>query len=807
MAWVQTDRALTINTPLGPDVLLVLALKGSEGISQLFCFDLELAAENSASVPFDKLLGQTIGIELELPDHTKRYFNGIAARVEQGARGERLTKYRIEMVPAVWLLTRNRQSRIFQQKTVPDIIKQVLSGFNFSMEVMGTFEPRDYCTQYRETDFDFISRLMEEEGIYYYFKHTADGHKMVIANTPQSHADLPQLPKITFEEELGLRGEEDVIFKWTKSQELRSGKVTLWDHCFELPHQHLAAQKTVQDSVQVGRGQVKLKVGNNDSLELYDWPGGYAQRFDGIDKGGGEQPSDVQKIFQDNQRTAGIRMEEETAHALRFQGASYCRQLVSGHKFELQDHYSDNGKYVLAEVRHEATQPLETTESAGEAFRYQNSFTCTPVGVPYRPPRRTLRPTVKGSQTAVVVGPSGEEIFTDKYGRVKVQFHWDREGQSDANSSCWVRVSTQWAGKQWGIISIPRIGHEVVVDFLEGDPDQPIIVGSVYNADQMPPWGLPDNKTVSGIRTRSTKGASNDMLNEIRFEDKKDSELLFIQAQKDMHLRVKNDRLELVDRDRELTVTRDKMEKVGRDSHGETARDTIMKIGRDHHLEIAGKEAVKISGSRSLAVSGDVIEQFQSNHSSEVTQNLYLKAMQIVIEASVGLTLKVGGNFITIDPSGVAISGTPMVQINSAGSALSGAAGALVSPLSPTAPQSPITTLATAATTVTAGAATPAAVITPPAPLSSGRKSPASDAPTHNPAAEENKDKTHWIEIELVDESGSPVAGEPYRITLPDGTVADGTVEEKGRARVEKIDAGNCKVTFPNLDKEAWEVK
>jgi type VI secretion system secreted protein VgrG len=321
----------------------------------------------------------------------------------------------------------------------------------------------------------------------------------------------------------------------------------------------------------------------------------------------------------------------------------------------------------------------------------------------------------------------------------------------------------------------------------------------------MPPYTLPDNQTQSTWKSMSSKGGGG--FNELRFEDNKGSEQIFIHGEKDMDMRIKNDRREWIGEDRHLVVTRDKLEKTGRDSHLDLTRDHIEKIGRDHHLAIGGKEAISITGSHSLAVTGDVIEQFSGNHSSQVTQNLYLKAMQVVIEASVGLTIKAGSNFITIDPSGVAISGTPMVQINSAGSALSGSAGSLVSPISPTDATNASDADPGAVTSVTAGtAATPAGMsLQDIPPATPGKKSAASDAPTHDPNSPDNKTKEHWIEIKLVDDDGNPVPGEPYKITLPDGTtVADGTLDDKGLARVDNIDPGNCQVTFPNLDKKDW---
>ena len=482
MTYTQDGRPLAVHTPLGKDKLFLIGITGQEAISQLFSFQLELLAEIQTEITFEKLLGQNVTVEIELPNEEKRFFSGICNRVNQGAQDQVFTEYALEIVPQFWLLTRRAQSRIFQHVSVPDILKKVLEGMDVAFELQGSFQARDYCVQYRETDFNFACRIMEEEGIYFFFKHTASSHQMVVANTSSSHSDVPVITDVIYETiEGGLR-HEDRIHSWTKTQELRSGKYTLWDHCFELPHKHLEASKTIIDSVSVGSVSHKLNVGNNQKLELYDFPGEYAQRFDGISGGGGEQPAEVQKIFEDNRRTVEIRMQEEALPSLLIQGSSGCRQFTSGHKFKLQRHFDADGPYVLTGVQHSARE--DNYRSSQQPFSYNNSFTCIPVALPFRPPRLTAKPVVPGTQTAVVVGPSGDEIFTDKYGRVKVQFHWDREGKNNADSSCWVRVGQLSAGRRWGTSFWPRIGQEVIVDFVEGDPDQPIIIGSVYNAEE-----------------------------------------------------------------------------------------------------------------------------------------------------------------------------------------------------------------------------------------------------------------------------------------------------------------------------------
>lgn len=527
--YTQANRLLEIATPLGADAFLLTGFTGQESISELFQFQLELLAENSQEIAFEKLLGQPATVRLTLAGGQNRYVGGLISRLSQGARDQDFTRYRMEIVPQFWLLTRRAQSRIFQNLSVPDILKKVLEGLDVAWEVQGTFHPREYCVQYRETDFAFASRLMEEEGIFYFFKHAASGHRMVVANTPASHPDLPEQSQAIFEAVEGGPREEDRVHQWEKVQELRSGKCTLWDYCFELPDKKLEANQTTIDSVPVGKVTHKLKVGGNERFELYDYPGGYAHRFDGIDKGGGEKAGDLEKIFEDNKRTVAIRMQQEALPSLLIRGSGNCRPFVSGHKFTLAKHFNADGPYVLTGVEHTATLSGDYRSGQNLALKYENRFTCIPLALPFRPRQKTARPRVEGTQTAVVVGPPGEEIYCDKYGRVKIQFHWDREGQNNLASSCWVRVATIWAGKRRGVIHVPMVGDEVVVDFLEGDPDRPIIIGSVYNAEMMPPYELPSSK-----KTTAYKGSTGS--NYATTDNTAGKELYKINSDKDIHV-------------------------------------------------------------------------------------------------------------------------------------------------------------------------------------------------------------------------------------------------------------------------------
>ncbi len=463
--------------------------RGTESISSLYSFQIDLLATDGSAVAADALLGMEMAVAVTLRGEQPRYFSGICNRFTAGdedSSGRR--RYRAEIVPRLWLLTRRQSSRIFQEMSVPEIIGRVLGdqpGLDFEMHLEGTFHGRNYCVQYRETDFDFVSRLMEEEGIFYYFRHEAGAHTLVLANTPQAHPNLPGV--FPYTQKPASPGHLGSIRGWEKTQEIRAGKYILRDHDFELSDPNIEVVATIQESVVAGQVVHRLGAGGGAALEIYDYPGEVAQRFDGIDLGGVERPDELLKIPEDALRTVGIRMEEEAARALVIRGASSAPAFVPGHRFRINQHPDGNGAYVITSVRHEARHPAGKGGGEGGGAEYENRFECIPGGLPFRPARTTPRPVIAGTQTAVVVGPAGEEIESDKYGRVKVQFHWDREGRNDANSSCWIRVAALNAGKAFGAIHIPRIGTEVVVSFIEGDPDHPIILGSVYNSKDLPP--------------------------------------------------------------------------------------------------------------------------------------------------------------------------------------------------------------------------------------------------------------------------------------------------------------------------------
>lgn len=671
MPYTQENRLISLTTPLGEDKLLLAGFSGHEAISRLFSFHLELLSEHGL-IDFKDIIGKNVTISVKQVDGTPRYFNGVVSNFAQTGGDGTFTRFQMEMVPWTWLLTRNADCRIFHNKTVRQIIEQIFTDRNFSdyrFSLTGTYSPFEYCVQYRETDFNFISRLMEQSGIFYFFEHEETKHTLVIADANSAHQPCPGQEQAGYNLISGGTDEEDVVNSWTVEQELRTGKYSLTDYNFKTPSTNLAASEPTI-----------VPIGGNSAYELFDYPGEHATRGDGT-------------------AVAKLRMQEEEASHKTIHGSSVCRAFTSGFKFELKDHPRTpyNGKYILTDLQHIASVATSYSSSmeGGEEGEenYTNHFTCIPDAVPFRPARLTPKPFVQGPQTAVVVGKSsdqdsadddsaggdGEEIWVDKYGRVMVLFPWDRK----KDCSCWVRVSQDWAGKGWGMINIPRVGQEVIVSFLEGDPDRPIITGRVYNAEQTVPYTLPDNGTRTTFRTSSSTGGGTEHYNELRFEDKTGSEQVFVRGEKDYDTRILNDSREWIGNQESIIVTKDRLEKVGGDESIQITGKRTEKVGGDDNVNVGGNINQKAGQTISIQAGENLYEKSGQNFAHEAGQMIHLKGgMTVVIEAGMQLSLKVGGNFIDIGPAGVAITGT-MVMINSGGSPASGCGSSPTSPADP----------------------------------------------------------------------------------------------------------------------------
>jgi type VI secretion system secreted protein VgrG len=575
MAFTQNERLISIDTPLGENKLLLQSFRGHEGISRLFEFQLELLSEDPA-IAFNKIVGQRVTIKVALENDEVRYFNGFIPRFSQSGADARFSHYQAKMVPWLWFLTRTADCRIFQNMKVPDIIEKIFKDLGFQdyrLRLEGNYQAREYCVQYRETDFNFVSRLMEEYGIFYFFEHEDGKHTLVLGDSPSAHQPCPHQKAARCEFTPGSSEPEDIVTHWEMEQLYTSGKYCLTDYNFETPSTSL---RVSVDSA--------VSVADNSKFEVYDFPGEY------LKKGEGES-------------LVRLRMEQEESQHSIANGASTCRAFTSGYRFDLKEHYrADLNKcYMLTEIEHFASVgDSYLGAGAGSGETYSNHFSCMPHSVPFRPLRVTPRPFVQGPQTAMVVGKSGEEIWTDKYGRVKVQFHWDREGKKNENSSCWIRVSHPWAGKGWGAVSIPRIGQEVVVDFIEGNPDLPFITGRTYNAEAMPPFGLPGGQVFSGIKSNSTKGGGG--YNEFSMDDTKGKENITIHGQYNMGTVIEHDQTSTIHNNRTDRVDVDDSESVGGNQTADVIGNRTRTVKKSEMVTVALTRTHSVGGNEMINV-------------------------------------------------------------------------------------------------------------------------------------------------------------------------------------------------------------
>ena len=605
--YTQADRFIRVETPLGDDVFILEAFAGREAVSELFSFRLDVLSVRPDVAP-DEIVGKNISFLVNAADGSDRYFNGHVQGVAGGeSEGGQLRRYYLDVVPWLWFLTRTTDCRIFQEKSAPDIIEQIFGDLGFSdykLDLQGSHPAREYCVQYRESDFAFVSRLMQEEGIFYFFTHEQGRHTLVLADHKATHKFCPE-KEIQFN-----RGAlvEDHVSHWEHRWEFRTGKWAQTDYNFKTPSTNLMTKTSTL-----------VKVPKVDKYEAYDYPGLYAAKGDG-------------------DALTKLRMEMEEAGFDTVSAASTCRSLYAGGKFTLAKHATpqeEGGTWMITAIEHHAACPVQLAGGARGEQSYDNAFTCMPDDVVFRPALDTPKPVVHGLQTAVVTGPAGEEIYPDEYGRVKVQFHWDREGQKDEHSSVWMRVAHHVAGKGWGFHGLPRIGQEVVVAFLEGDPDRPMVIGSVYNDENMPPYAYPANMTRTGYQSRSSKGGSASNFNEIRFEDKKGSEEVYVHAEKDMNrvvenndtlkvgfekadagdqtIDIKNDRTETVGHDETITIGNDRTEDVGND-------ETIT-IGNDRTEHVKANEKITIDGNRTEKVVKDETITIDGQRTETVAKN------------------------------------------------------------------------------------------------------------------------------------------------------------------------------------------
>ena len=552
-------------TPLAPDLLLLAGCTAREGLSALGEAELTLRSERK-DIAADALLGKPVGLAIDFGgEEQPRHLHGIVTRFTHGGFEGRHFVYRMTLRPWLWLLTRTVDCRVFQELSVPDIVKAVFQDHpvaNCELRLFRSYRPWTYCVQYRESDFNFVARLLEHEGIYWWFEHEEGAHKLVLCDAASAHDAAPGCESLPFHAggapvAPGL----EVVREWSASRGMKPGKVVITDYDFERPSASLLTDQARQRSYDLS------------DAEVFDYPGGYTQAADGA-------------------QLAEDRLDEIQSRFETFSGATNAQGVRAGCLLTLARHPREdqNAQYLVTATTLELDLPAHESGEGREA-RLECRFDAIPAAQQFRPPRRTVKPCVPGPQTAVVTGPAGEELFTDKHGRVKVQFPWDRRGQRNENSSCWVRVSQPWAGKGWGGVSIPRIGQEVVVDFLEGDPDLPLIIGRVYNAEQTPPFPLPEGAVVSGIKSKSHKATG---YNELSMDDTAGKEKVTIHGQYDMGTTVEHDQTTTVHNCRTDTIDVDDSETVGNNQTQRVGVNQTITVGADRKKTVNGSETVAV---------------------------------------------------------------------------------------------------------------------------------------------------------------------------------------------------------------------
>jgi len=591
--------------------LRVFRFSGREVLSQPFDFSIELVAD-SANLDISAPIGQPASLilvgRLASGNRYKRHIHGIIEEFVQSEAGIRHSRYSVRLVPTIKPLHFTRNSRIFQRKSAPQVTQSVMEQGRVPSDCINTllhesYSPRDYCVQYQESDLNFVQRLWEEEGIFYFFEHQTDRDKVTLGDGDHAFETLPHYGNVVLRDKPHLFEEGFVQFQ--SCQALRPGATHLRDFKFKQPGLEMDAEEQAEAFVE---------------RQLYYFPGDY------VDPSLGK-------------RLAKVRLQEQQCQRARYVGEGNVRSMLPGYKFTLAGHRRRdcNQEYLIVEVQHEGMQPQALAEEAHGVQKptYRSRVECIPAKVPFRPSRRCTPPAIPGVQTAIVVGPPGEEIHCDEHGRVKVKFHWDRDKKKDDSSSCWIRVSQPWGGAGQGGMFIPRVGQEVVVQFLEGDPDRPLIVGRVYNGENMVPHGLPAAKNISTIRSSSTPGGSG--FNEIKFDDSAGNEHVFFHAQKDQREEIGNNH--------SIQVGNDQTQIVG-GKQTETVKKDCAITNQEGNISITVSQGTYTV----TATVGEI--------TFNTTSNLFMvDAQAVLIRASQGIRLESGASYVEITPAGIAVKG------------------------------------------------------------------------------------------------------------------------------------------------------
>jgi len=637
---------LYVTTPLDEDsdnrAFVLENVQGHEQISTLFHYHLQLKAANK-TINTNDMIGKTVTVHIHMSNDQTRYINGVVTSFVQSEFTGNLTSYQAEIRPYFWLLTLTQNCKIFQEQTVPEIITTVLNEYDFihlKNNLNNDYVVRDYCVQYQESSYNFITRLMEDEGIYYYFKHTQDQHELLLMDSIDSHdlcsgADTVQVASNSFDVT-----NDCLIRSCNFTHQMIPNQYTL--KCNDYRNPELPLEETINAKT-------------SGDLNIFSFEAERAQES------------------KDVKQAALSRMEAFEVNEKILTGESFCRGFSAGYKFSITNHHrSDmNKEYVINQLSIHANQS-----------QYLNTFSAFPADIPFRCQLTAVKPKVYGTQTATVVGESDSEIFTDEMGRVKVQFHWDREGKNDENCSCWIRVAQMWAGNGWGSLFIPRIGHEVLVDFIQGNPDIPVIIGSLYNGNNHPPYDLPNNKTISAIKSDSSKGSGG--YNEISFDDKKDNEIFRIHSQKDTDITtlnnksenvgnddtyyVKNNRTKSVDGEETESIGKDKYITIGKDNFITIEKNLDESIKEDMDLSIGKNASVSIGGDYSIDITKNCFVNIEKQTNVEIKKELEINASNMIsINGNKELVIKIGSAKITVKKDGTVIFQCKDFKIKSSG--------------------------------------------------------------------------------------------------------------------------------------------
>ncbi|HWB06991.1 MAG TPA: type VI secretion system tip protein TssI/VgrG [Verrucomicrobiales bacterium] len=637
MKSTQEHRHAAVETHLGKDRLLLKSFSGREELGRLFQYQIVLL-DPEQDVDPDDLVGTMITVRLELENTATRHFCGYLSKLSFLGYEKGAGVYHGEVVPWLWLLTRTSDCRSFQEKTVREILETIFGeqGFSdFEFNLRRSYKPRVFCVQYNETYFNFVSRLMEHEGMYYYWKHENGKHTMMIVDDMSCHEAHPERAEIEWRERSGIL-EDGYLYDLRVQKAVSTGAYATSDYNFKKPSVDLRKRKEKQLKHAAAK------------FELFEFPGAYREPGDG-------------------ESLAEVRIEEAQVGHETMDAMVTARAVSCGYNLKLKkaERADQQRKYLITSTNITISQDAYTTGTGSNEDRFECHITSIPCDGVYRPRRTSVKPCMRGPQTALVVGPPGEEIYTDEHGRIKVQFYWDRRAEGNEKASKWVRVSQPAAGGGYGFVSLPRIGQEVIVEYIEGDPDRPIVTGCVYNGNNTPPYSLPGEKTKTVWKSNSSKGGGG--YNEIRMEDSKSAEQIFIHAQKDVDSYIEEECRSYIGTNCHTIIKCNRVEKIDGNWETKLKGKHNVKIQSSQSVKTGGDEIMEVGGSSYKKAGSDMLLKAGMNLHVEGGMNVYMKGgMGVVIEAGMSLTLKGPGGFINIGPAGIAIQGT-MVLINSGG--------------------------------------------------------------------------------------------------------------------------------------------